>query len=104
MGEFVSGQAGDTEYEGFGGTSGKVGLDGVDALAGEAEGVDEGMLPGTAEESGTGVAVAGIEGNGAADDVAEAEAHEGVEVGAVFVAAGGYAEGVGDGDAGRWLC
>ena len=79
----------------------KIGFDGVDATAGEAEGVDEGLLPGSAEQPGPGVPGVGVEGYGAAHYVAEAEVLEGIEVGAVFVAASGYAQGVGDGDAGK---
>ena len=101
LGEFVDGETGDAENEGIGRMLSKIGFDGVDATAGEAEGVDEGLLPGSAEQSGTGVPGAWVKGYGAADYVAEAEVLEGIEVGAVFVAASGYAQGIGDGDAGK---
>ena len=101
LAEFIDGEAGDAENEGSYGLLSEIGFDDVDAEAGEAEGIDEGLLSGSSEEAGSGVAGAGVEGDGAADGVAEAEIHEGVEVGAVFVGACGYAQGVWDGDAGQ---
>ena len=101
LAEFIDGEAGYAENQGGYGLLPQIGFDDVDAEAGEAEGVYEGLLPGPAEEAGSGVAGTGVEGDGAADGVAEAEIHEGVEVGAVFVGACGYAQGVWDGDAGQ---
>ena len=75
LAEFIDGEAGDTENQGSYGLLPQIGFDDVDAEAGEAEGIDEGLLSGPAEEAGSGVAGAGVEGDGAADGVAEAEIH-----------------------------
>ncbi len=59
-GKFVDGEAGDAEEQGENGLLSKVGFDDVDTEAGEAEGVDEGLLSGPAEESGSGVSGSGV--------------------------------------------
>jgi len=76
--EFVHGEAGDAEDRRNGGLLSEIGFDDVDSKAGEAQGVDQGLLAGTAEEAGTGVPRAGVEGDGTAHGVAEAEIHEGI--------------------------
>lgn len=101
LAEFVDGQPGDAENQGSDGLLPQIRFDDVDAEAGEAKGVDEGLLSGSAEEAGSGVSGPGVEGDGAADCVAKAKIHEGVEVGAVLVGASGYAQGIRDGDAGE---
>ena len=100
LGNFVQSKAGNAEDEGIGRMLSEVGFDGVDTEAGKSEGINEGLLSRSAEKSGPGVSGAGVKGYGAADDVPETQILKGIKVGAVLVAASGYAQGVGDGDAG----